>query len=169
MRAKKVNDISFIAFVEKAPKEIQEYIEKSKGVRQTKKWHPEVNVYTHIKVVFNRAAKTRDIDLILAALFHDLGKMDVTRFKEPETWSSHGHEFVSAKLVEKYKDWIESLGGDFEKIYWLVKEHMRVKYINDMRQFKQDALRNHSYFSDLEKFSGEFDNMKLDYSNDLKD
>lgn len=166
MRAKKIKPESFKDFYEIAPEEIKQLLDKAKTTLQSKRWHPETTVRNHIVIVFNRAKRTGDINMMLAALFHDLGKMTTTHFKEPDSWSSHGHEAVSASLVEDYKDWIEELGADYDKVYFIVKEHMRAKLIGEMRPSKRDALMNHLYYPLVDKFT-EFDNMKIDYTNDL--
>jgi CRISPR/Cas system-associated endonuclease Cas3-HD len=107
---------------------------------------------------------------MLAALFHDLGKVDATRphRSQPGKWSAHGHEFSSARLVEKYRDWIESLGANFDIVYFIVKEHMRVKHIHEMRPSKQVTLRQHKYFDLVHQFS-DFDDMQTDFSSDMND
>lgn len=165
MRAKKIKPESFQDFYDIAPEEIKQYFDKAKTTLQSKRWHPETTVKNHIVIVFNRAKRSGDINMMLAALFHDLGKMTTTHFKEPDSWSSHGHEFASVKLVEKYRDWIEELGANYDIVHFIVKEHMRAKLINDMRPSKRNALMTHPFYPFVEKFA-EFDNMKIDYSND---
>lgn len=166
MRAKKVKPESFKDFYDAAPEEIKQLLDKAETTLQSKRWHPETTVRNHIVIVFNRAKRTGDINMILAALFHDLGKMTTTHFKEPDSWSSHGHELASTRLVEKYKDWIEELGADYDIVHYVVKEHMRAKLIGEMRPSKRAAVMSHPYFPLVDKFT-EFDNMKIDYSNDL--
>jgi len=151
-----------------SPLEIQEIFEKSKIIPQTLIYHPEKWIYDHIKIVFNRAKRTNDINLILAAYFHDMGKIFTTikHATIPNKWSAHGHEKISSRLVLKYKDWIESLGGDYNIIYYIVDQHMRAKQLSNMRQAKQQIFRSHPHFDLLQQFT-EFDNMLKDYSDDL--
>ena len=155
MKAKQVMPQTLESFIKILPKEIQNYLEKSKQVPQTLKWHPEKWVYKHIEIVFDRARKTGDIDLVLTAIFHDLGKMDTTTSdpEKPDVHPSHGHERISTKLVLKHADWIEEMGGNLEKIHFLVANHMRMKTIDEMRPFKQELLRSSEYFNDLKKFT----------------
>jgi len=143
-----------------APKEIQDYLRRCGNTPQSAQWHPEGDVLKHISIVYNRARKTGDMNNAIAALFHDLGKADVTKqsFTKPDAWPAHGHEFVSAKLVEKYKEWIQSIGADWKEVYEMVKEHIRVKKIGEMRPSKQAELRSNKYFSKINNFS-QFDDM----------
>ena len=166
---KDTTDRTFSNFYDIAPKEFKSYLDRASKTPQTKIWHPEKDVLAHTKIVFNRAKRTRDINFMLAALFHDLGKVDVTKKHPtiPNKWIAYGHEFVSARLVEKYKDWIESLGGDFSIIYYIVRYHMRAKQLDQMKPAKQQAFKSHSYYEYVHQFS-DFDDMLKDFSNDLE-
>jgi hypothetical protein len=177
-RKDKTEDVinyTFTEFVNIAPEELQNYIEKAKITPQSKRWHPEApdddiphNVYTHIKIVFNRAKRTNDISMVVSAFFHDLGKTDTTTKRSEDVYSTHGHEFVSARLVEKYKDWIESLGANYDIVYYVVLEHMRAKRVLEMNPNKRRELQEHPFYRYVDMFT-EFDNMKTNYSDDLND
>lgn len=151
---------SFEEISKAAPKEIQDYLSRCEDTPQSAQWHPEGCVLKHITIVYNRARKTGDMNNAMAALFHDLGKADVTKqsFTKPGAWPAHGHEVISARLVEKHKDWIQSMGANWKEVYEMVKEHMRVKKLGEMRPSKQQELRNNKYFSKINNFS-QFDDM----------
>jgi len=162
MRAKTVKPDTFQDFYESAPAEIKDYIDRCVDTPQSTEWHPEGNCGAHINIVFNRARNTGDIDLMLAAFFHDLGKVDTTKAHpsgEKGRWSAKAHEIVSARLVEKYRNWIEDLGGNYEKIYYIVAQHMRAKQEHVMRSSKREELRKHPYYKDVKHFS-ELDDMQ---------
>jgi len=165
-----MNKMTFKELYNKAPKELQEYVDRCAQTPQSKEWHPEGNVRTHTVIVYNRAKKTGDINLMLAAFFHDLGKADTTQKSMfiPDKFSAKMHEYVSSKLVEKYKHWIEELGGNTDIVYYVVSQHMRAKQLPKMRQSKQEKFKSDKYFQYVEKF-GEFDDMLKDYSNDLNE
>lgn len=150
------------------PDKIKDYIDKSKIIPQSVKWHPEFFVYNHIKIVTNRAKRTGNLNLTLAAIFHDLGKMECTKKHPtiPYKWTTHGHEKISARIVSEHKEWIKSIGGDFDLIYFIVDQHMRVKQLSEMKAHKRHQLENHVWYKHLAIFV-DFDNMQLDYSNDL--
>lgn len=160
MRAKTVNEIpTFSELYDLAPKEIKDYIDKCDDTPQGTDWHPEGCVGIHLRLVYDRARDYGDIDLAIAAFFHDLGKVDTTAINKRGGYSAIGHERVSARLVEKYKNWIESLGADWKAVYDIVSEHMRIKQLPEMRPTKQQKLRAHPQFDRLQKFT-EFDSMK---------
>jgi len=143
------------------PQEIREYLDRCKDTPQSPDWHPEGDVYKHIKIVYNRARETGDINQVMSALFHDLGKADTTRpsRNHPGSWSAYGHEAVSSKLVKKHKKWIGSMGARWFWVYNVVKEHMRVKRIDEMRPHKQREIRENNQADRIFQFS-DFDDMQ---------
>ena len=97
------------------PIDLQKVFANCEGTPQSGIWHPEApqekiphNVLAHIKIVYNRAVESNDIDLIFAALFHDLGKAFTTELNKKGNWSAHGHEQVSCEILKKYRNWIEN-------------------------------------------------------------
>lgn len=135
------------------PNELQKRVMGLYKIPQNPKWHPEGNTLKHTIVVVNRALKYDDIDLAIAAMFHDIGK-DETYKPHPKTGlpTAYGHEKISANLVKKYKKWIESMGGNFDDIYYIVKNHMRYKQLGVMKQTKVDMLKSNPAFDKLCKF-----------------
>jgi hypothetical protein len=142
------------------PVELVNLLEKCKTIPQTLQYHPELFVFKHIQIVYDRCLNTDDIDLVISAFFHDLGKVETTKphLTKPDVWPAHGHELVSTKLVEKYRVWIVQKGANFNTVHFIVKNHMRMNIFNDMRKSKQDALRQHPDFDKLELFT-KFDDM----------
>jgi exopolyphosphatase/pppGpp-phosphohydrolase len=109
-------------------------LEKCKDVQQDVEHHPEGDVLTHSLQCFLHALKeTDDFDIILAALFHDIGKMI----------ENNGHEQHSAELCENYLT---------PKAIWLIEQHMRGRlFVNGtMTQYtKVQQLASHPWFPDL--------------------
>ena len=158
--------LEFDKLVSIAPLELQEWFDRCEKTPQTKTWHPEGpnkkvphNCLIHTKIVYERARQSGNIDYALAGLFHDLGKADSTHLNKKGTYSAYGHEFISARLVIKYQDWISSQGGDANLIHDIVINHMKVKLMSDMRKTKQEEFRKKPNFEHILKFS-EFDNMQ---------
>jgi len=148
------------------PEEIKRLLDKCEKTPQSKTWHPEGpnekvphNVLIHTKIVYERAIKSGNLDYAIAALFHDLGKVETTRPNKKGSWGSYGHEFVSARLVIKYQDWISRQGGDADLIHDIVISHMRIKMIGEMRQSKQEEFKKKPNYQKIKEFS-EFDNMR---------
>ena len=145
----------FDNIINKFPSDLKKRILNLKNVDQRKDFHPEGDVLTHTKLVFNRLAKvTDDIDILLAAVFHDIGK-DSTTAINPKTGklSAIGHEKVSASLVNFHQDVIKDLGGDPQMVHDIVLNHMKIHQIDKMRPFKQDKFRSIDCFDKLVKFS----------------
>lgn len=152
----------------KMPSELQKRVYELKTIPQNKKWHPEGNVLKHTITVVNRALKSDDIDLAIAAIMHDIGKDETLKYNEKTNEpTAYGHEKVSADLVDKYKDWIESIGGDPEIVYYIVKNHMSIKYFDVMGQSKVDKIKSNPNYDKLSKF-GEYDKGGLKIENNKK-
>ena len=140
------------------PSDLKKRVYNLKNYDQRRDAHPEGNVLKHTIAVTNRALKTGDIDFALAALFHDIGKDETAGIHPKHGYITHwGHEHVSAKLVKKYGKWIKSMGGNVLDIYWIVKQHMRMKVFDKMRWEKQEKMKKFRAFGKLKKFSKDFD------------
>jgi predicted HD phosphohydrolase len=134
---------SFKDLVKVAPKDLQQVFWQQWKAPQNINHHPEGNTLKHIAVVVTRAISQypNNIDMILSAFFHDLGKYYTLDFKNNQP-TAHGHEKISVEFVDKYADWIISLGGDPEKVKYVVSNHMKVKpHVWDvMKQSKKDKI-----------------------------
>ena len=140
------------------PSDLKKRVYNLKNYDQRRDKHPEGNVLKHTIAVTNRALKTGDIDFALAALFHDIGKDETAGIHPKHGYITHwGHEHVSAKLVKKYGKWIKSMGGNVLDIYWMVKQHMRMKVFDKMRWEKQEKMKKFRAFGKLKKFSTTMD------------
>ena len=145
----------FLRLYELAPEGLKKEIEKTKEALQNKQWHPEGDTFVHTRLVTNRLANCyNDINLNLAGLFHDLGKFQTTYFDEKkQDWTAPGHEEVSLEILKRYSNWIKEMGGDVDIIYYIIDNHMRYKYLDEMRLSEQIKLFEHPYFEYLKKFS----------------
>ncbi len=151
MRRTRLKDL-----INSVPEELRFIFFANKAIPQRLDKHPEGNVMKHIMVVTQRAINEYpdDMDIILSAFFHDLGKY-LTYEINPKSGlpAAHGHEKQSAEYVKKYADWIESIGGNSEMVYNIVLNHMRVKNMEDMRPAKRERLMQEDYFEKLQQFS----------------
>ena len=104
--------------------------------------------------VVNRSIKDDDIDIAIAAMFHDIGKDETAGIHPKKGHITHfGHEKVSASLVKKYKKFIESVGGNPANVFYIVKNHMRYKQLSVMTPKKVNKLKSFRAFDKLGKFS----------------
>jgi len=151
---KKLGITDFKSLFKKMPSDLQKRVYNLKNFGQRIDKHPEGNVLKHTITVVNRSIKEDDIDIAIAAMFHDIGKDETAGIHPKKGHITHfGHEKVSANLVNKYKKWIESVGGNVDTVHYIVKNHMRYKQLSDMRPKKQSDLKSHPNFDKLSKFS----------------
>lgn len=139
------------------PKEI---IDNLKKTDQSPKYHKEGNVYIHTKMVFEECQKYNDIDLMISAIFHDLGKIDTHKVivdkNGNEKITHHKHEILSLDYIDKYFHLYEKYTTNKEKIKEIVKNHMRMHLYNsgEMKKFsKRQSLESNKYFNDISKFT----------------
>jgi hypothetical protein len=158
MRAKTIIP-TYDELYDSAPQEIKDYIDKCNETPQGTDWHPEGPVGRHNRLVYDRAVQYGDLNLALAAFFHDLGKVDTTAPNKKGGYSAYGHERVSGNLVYRHRQWIGSLGAKFMQVKEIVDNHMKIKQMDKMRPHKQEAMRNLRTYSDLLKFT-ECDDMR---------
>ncbi len=124
---------------------IRALIEPLRSVEAPSVHHPESNVLNHTcQVVLEAGRRCQDVvepmagRLILAAALHDVGKpVSIAR-----DGTTHGHEGDSVKLIEP-------LFGPEHDVVWLVKNHLRIMNVDQMRESKRKALTEDSRFDTL--------------------
>ena len=151
---KEMGITDFKSLFKKMPSDLQKRVYNLKNFGQRVDKHPEGNVLKHTITVVNRSIKEDDIDIAIAAMFHDIGKDETAGIHPKKGHITHfGHEKVSASLVKKYRDWIESVGGNTANIFYIVKNHTRYKQLDNMRIKKVMKLKAFRAFDKLSKFS----------------
>jgi tRNA nucleotidyltransferase (CCA-adding enzyme) len=104
-------------------------------VPQDAEWHPEGDVFTHTRLVVDRAREVIDdlsyakqVTVMLAALAHDFGKPATTEFLEGR-WRSRGHEDAGVTPTESFLDRLNlhTLDGyDVRsQVIALVRDHLK--------------------------------------------
>jgi HD superfamily phosphohydrolase len=146
---------TFEELIALAPQSARDELERLKTYEEDSKWHPEANVYEHIKIVTDRLITTGDIDLIIAGLYHDLGKLLAAEKTLEKTgkFRAFGHEHIGAKFVKRDSEFIESMGADVNTVESIVSNHMRMKVLKDMSKQKVDVMKALPTFSKLEIFT----------------
>lgn len=151
------------SLIKSLPSDLKELLFKQWNAKQNPEWHPEGNTLKHIIVVLKRAYHhyPNDPNMIMVALFHDLGKMDTYNIN-PKTGqpTAYGHEDVSTKYVDQFKDWILAFEGtDIDEIKYLVKNHMKVKpkTWEAMRTIKKEPIISNKAFDKLMGFTNKLD------------
>lgn len=97
-------------------------------------YHPEGNVWIHTMMVVNVAANVKEKStnpraIMWAALLHDLGKPETTRFRKGRI-TSYDHDRVGAELADKFlSEFMED--RDFIRyVCSLIRWHMMILYVN---------------------------------------
>ena len=151
---KEMGITDFKSLFKKMPSDLQKRVYNLKNFGQRLDKHPEGNVLKHTIMVVNRSIKDDDIDIAIAAMFHDIGKDETAGIHPKKGHITHfGHEKVSATLVKKYKNWIESVGGNAANVFYIVKNHMKYKQLDNMTMKKVVKLKSFRAFDKLGKFS----------------
>lgn len=119
------------------------FLERCKGVEQSPTWHPEGDVFKHsLQVGALACRESNDVDLILAAYLHDVGKIILSR-EHPRIGCVLLYQYVSPKTL------------------FLIKHHMRIwAYLNGemKKRSKCQYLVTHPYLSQLIQL-GRWDHM----------
>jgi hypothetical protein len=137
------------------PEDLLREILNLKNIEQRPDYHPEGDVYTHVKIVYDRALTEGDINMMITAIFHDIGKAYTSRYNPVKKyWSSPGHEMSSVRFVERFKDWIKEQGADYDIVHFVTKNHMIMRILHQMRRQKREAFMAEKYYADVIKFSG---------------
>lgn len=114
--------------------------------------HQEGNVWVHTLLVIEQlnSLNCKDIDIYWTALLHDIGKYpthsyddkgNIHYYKHAEIWAEMFSDSIVTELPFSNKSQ--------RKIKWLIKNHIRIASIEDMRKLKQYEFMMHFYFSDL--------------------
>lgn len=107
-------------------------IEENVGVEQGNKAHKD-DVFLHTMKVLDASRKddaiptAGDLELMLAALFHDVGKARTQRFDpEKNRMTFYGHQILSRRMAKKRMNALKmtTLGIDPESVAHLVEHHM---------------------------------------------
>ena len=103
-------------------------------IEQNKKYHPEGNVWNHLKQVVDTAAKIKDYandkgSFMLGALLHDLGKGTTTKKNKQGRLISYNHDTEGEKIADKILTYYGYKDEEKQRILNLVRYHMHHLYI----------------------------------------
>lgn len=98
------------------------------------------DVFGHLMhAVQHSADKEWDLDIRLAALFHDISKPEVRRWDDiKKDWTFHGHEVVGSRVTRKALEDLKFSREIIEKVTKLVRWHM---FFSDPDQITLSAVR----------------------------
>lgn len=101
------------------------------GVPQTEQYHPEIDTGVHVMMVVDRAREISDeLDVIYAALTHDLGKGITPKSKWP---SHHGHEAAGVPLVTEMSERMRTPKEITRLAEIMSDQHLNMHRLNELR------------------------------------
>jgi len=133
---------------------------KMKGCPQPKNWHSEGDVWQHTRLCLKNLDSTKfkrkfganavNPELILAVLFHDIGK-PYTIKKPPETDRIRfsEHDIVGAKITKEILERLKLFGFpdfpfNYKEVIWLVQHHM-ILIQGDISKMKPSTIEKYFF------------------------
>ncbi|MGB8451198.1 MAG: HDIG domain-containing metalloprotein [Anaerocolumna sp.] len=108
-------------------------LNKLKETMQSPIHHPEGNAWNHTMLVVNEAAKRKvnsknPESFMWAALLHDIGKPDTTRYRKGRI-TSYDHDMAGELLAREFLLYFSCKENFIEKVGNLVRYHMHILYV----------------------------------------
>lgn len=122
-------------------------IYRLKNVKQGKRYHPEGDVLIHTILCMKEIKP--NLELRLAAMFHDIGKYETQSIESEEEIHFYQHEKVSHELCKTILHNMTFSNEIVEKVSNLVKNHMLFFNIQVMKKSTLARLFKEDYFDDL--------------------
>jgi poly(A) polymerase len=113
-------------------KEILPAVAALHGVEQPPNFHPEGDVYQHVRLMLTKIMKP-DLDLALGVLFHDVGKKPTSKVDENGRIRFNEHESVGAEMTEQIMTGLRYDNKTIHIVKELVQHHMQFKDVPKMR------------------------------------
>jgi len=102
------------------------------GVEQPPQFHPEGDVYKHVRLMLSKIEKP-NLELALGILFHDVGKKPTSKVDENGRIRFNGHETVGAEMSEQIMTGLRYDNKTIQTVGELVQHHMQFKDVPHMR------------------------------------
>ncbi len=84
------------------------------------------NILAHTFQVVDQLAEMSDkLELRLAALFHDIGKLYTKKFLPEKGWTFYNHEYVGSKMIYKISQRMKFSNKMFKYLKKMIRLHMR--------------------------------------------
>lgn len=116
---------------------------------RSKLYHLEGNMFDHTMLALSQT-KSKDLNLVYALLFHDIGKPLVgKKIQKAEglVISTKGHADVSAGIFLKFSKKLKFSRKSRDTAEWLIKNHMLQTNFWEMRPGKQIKVVSHPAFA----------------------
>ncbi len=124
------NEISETQLFDQYPFKLLNNLKKA---NQSPKHHPEGNVWNHTMMVVDEAARLRSESnskkaFMWAALLHDIGKPDATKYRSGRI-TSYDHDKIGAELARKFLMEFSEDDTFIRKVMMLVRWHMQILFV----------------------------------------
>lgn len=104
----------------------------TKGIEQRNEYHHKDVFYHTLQVLDQVAQGTAQLNLRLAALFHDIAKPRTKRFDETSGWTFHGHEVVGERMTTAIMHRLKYSLSIINYVKKIVRLHLRpMVLVND--------------------------------------
>lgn len=115
------------------------------------RWHFEGGVFTHSLMVMDEVRKkTENPVTILSGLLHDIGKIKTRQWDEKkENWTNNNHDNVGSEMSLSISNRLKLSNKEKEKIFFVIKNHMKIKNVHKMKKSKIAKLCNDDNIEDL--------------------
>jgi poly(A) polymerase len=111
-------------------------LEAMKGVLQPEQFHPEGDVFVHTRLMLQLLPPHVSVPLVLAVLFHDVGKPVTARVDKTGRIRFNDHDRVGAEMTEAIMRRLRFSGPEIDAAVEMVRQHMIFKDVPNMRVAK---------------------------------
>ncbi len=123
-------------------------IEALKGCEQPVEFHPEGDVFVHTRLMLSLLPPRVSLPLVLATLFHDIGKPGTARTDETGRIRFNAHEKLSAEMTVRIMKRLRYANMEIEATETMVRNHMAFKDVQNMRRSTLKRFLARSTFDD---------------------
>jgi poly(A) polymerase len=113
-------------------REVLPEVAGQKGVEQPPEFHPEGDVFKHVRLMLSQLRNAGDI-LAWSVLLHDIGKPPTYSVDPTGRIRFNGHETVGAKMAEQRLRALRFSNAQIEQISICIANHMQFKDAPNMR------------------------------------
>ncbi len=118
-----------------------------KDVEQPPEFHPEGDVFEHVRLMLDAMPASPSVTLAWAVLLHDVGKPP-TFERAPDRIRFNEHDKLGAEMTETILRRLRFSNEEIERVVLCVAEHMRFRHVQEMRTSKVKRILARPTFVD---------------------
>lgn len=143
-REQSLEDLDQFNIIEKLIPELYQ----TKYIQQPKKYHAEGTVWQHTLLALKNLPNSPSEELVWATLLHDIGKSQ-TKKGSGEAITFYNHYNVGADIAKEVLKRLNFSMKLIKNITWMIRHHMNIDDMPDMRPDKKFDFISHPAFFDL--------------------